>query len=607
MAKGWRRVAIIAVVSAILVSACQSGNNSTSTTRVAGGDVRFALLPGSPPNYIFPMAPPQFDINVNFIDFIWMMYRPLYWYGQGANDGPFVNPDLSVGNPPTWSSDGLTATIKLKSYMWSDGTPITSRDIEFWINLLMANKASYGNYVPGTIPDNIASVSYPDASTFTITFKQAYSQYWLLYNQLALLWPAPQHVWDKTSASSAIGDYDRTPQGAVAVFNYLDKESQTLGTYNTNPLWQVVNGPWRLEPGDGFEPSTGHTILVPNPKYSGPNKPTIAKFELVPFTTDTAEFNALQSGAVDYGYIPFQDISQVSNLTNKGYTVKRWIGWQVNYIVINFTNPKTGSLFKQLYIRQALQDFVNQPSIIKNIYAGYAHPDYGPVPQEPPTDYLSAAERQNPYPYDPAAAKKLLQDHGWNVVPNGVSTCANAGSGANQCGPGIQAGTKLELSLQYASGAITVDQQMQQYKSDLSQIGVSVNLGQQPFNAIFAVSVPCDPSTNTGCAWDLVYWGGAGWTFAGTDTYPEGGQIFETGAGANSGGYSDPTADQLMTASQVQGPPQLGPYEDYLAKQLPVLWVPVPDSQISAWSPKLHGVVQGTMLHPYPEYWYLTQ
>jgi len=51
---------------------------------------------------------------------------------------------------------------------------------------------------------------------------------------------------------------------------------------------------------------------VPNMSYSGPNKPKLAEFQEVPFTTDTAEYDVLQSPSsatkIDFGYIPQQDV-----------------------------------------------------------------------------------------------------------------------------------------------------------------------------------------------------------------------------------------------------------------------------------------------------------
>ena len=65
-----------------------------------------------------------------------------------------------------------------------------------------------------------------------------------------------------------------------------------------------MDGPWKLS---AFNPD-GHITFVPNKSYSGPVKPKLAAFEEVPFTTDTAEYDVLQSLQLQpedrLGYIP---------------------------------------------------------------------------------------------------------------------------------------------------------------------------------------------------------------------------------------------------------------------------------------------------------------
>jgi peptide/nickel transport system substrate-binding protein len=597
-----RVLAAVLAASAIILTACQSGSTSGSTggTKVAGGDAKFAMPPNTTPNYIFLMEPPQFNSNIwgQFVELMWMQ---LYFFID-KDGNPSVDYTRSIANQPTFSSDGLTATVALKPWNWSDGQAITSRDVEFWMTMFAANKGSYGGYVPGQIPDNLTSVAYPDAHTVTFTFDKKYDPTWLIYNQLGQLGVMPQHAWDKTSASGAIGDYDRSINGAHAVWNFLNTQAQDLSSYTTNPLWKVTDGPWKL---DSFDASTGHVTMVPNPTYSGPDKPTLDKFEMMPYTTDTAEFNALHAGELDYGYVPFQDISQISYLNSHGYDVKPWFSFSNNYFVINFTNPKTGPLFKQLYIRQAMQRLVNQNSYITNILKGYGKPTYGPVPVTGNPDYVSAAEKKDPYPYSVAEAKNLLTSHGWTVNANGVSTCTTPGSGSNQCGDGIASGSKLEFKMQYASGTLVASQEMQAFKSDALQIGMQIDLAEASPNDVFGISVPCDPASGNGCNWDLVYWGGPGWTYGLTDTYPEQGQIFLTGAGGNAGGYSDTTNDQLILGSWTSGLDALHKSNDYLAQNLPVIWMPLAPFQLSAINQKLH-VTQGAAVIQLPQGWYHT-
>ncbi len=244
------RLGVLALVAGLAIAACSGGSSTPSSgsgkgKTVRGGTVTMAYPPGTEPVDIFPMFPASDDTTQEIFWFVEQMWRPLYWFGNTAG-GMTFNSALSLANAPVFSNGNKTVTITMKSWKWSDGQPITTRDVEFWMNLLMANKSQYANYVPGYFPDNIASIKYSSATTFSMTFKRAYSKNWLLLNQLSLIFPMPQHAWDKTSATGKIGNYDRTAAGAKAVFSYLSSQASKLSTYTGNPLWQVVDGPFHL-------------------------------------------------------------------------------------------------------------------------------------------------------------------------------------------------------------------------------------------------------------------------------------------------------------------------------------------------------------------------
>jgi peptide/nickel transport system substrate-binding protein len=90
--------------------------------------------------------------------------------------------------------------------------------------------------------------------------------------------------------------------------------------------------------------------------------------------------------------------------------------------------------------------------------------------------------------------------------------------------------------------------------------------------------------------------------------YPSGEQIFATSAGVNLGSYSDSGADNLITQSTSSGSASaMQTYSADLANNLPVIWVPNPDYQVSAIKNKLQGVVQNPLANMNPQQWYLSQ
>ena len=381
----------------------------------------------------------------------------------------------------------------------------------------------------------------------------------------------------------------------MQVFNFLTAQSKDIATYGTDPLWQTVDGPFKL---NQYQ-SDGYVQFKANPAYSGPDTHAIQYFVEEPFTSDTAELNVLRSGSsLDYGYLPFQDSAQGAVLKSEGYTQSVWNDWGITYFVFNFHNPTVGPIFSQAYFRQAMQSLVDEQAFIKGPLNGFAVTDYGPVPSHP-TTFATPLEINGPWPYDPAKAVSMLKSHGWDVKPNGVSTCTSPGAGPNECGAGISAGAKLEFNLNYDSGDLPVSEEMQGLKSDFALAGIEINLGSAPFDTIIAQSSPCKS-----CSWEMSNWGG-GWLF-GVNPYPTGDQIFGTGSGSNFSNYSSATADNLIDQT-VHGTASLAAYQNYLANQVPVLWMPHAAFEVTEVSTKLHGAIpQSPILSLNPENWTLS-
>ncbi len=584
-----------------------AGSGSLATGALApevqassGATVKFGLPPNEIPNSIFPLV--DLVSNANLFDLQYLLYRPLYWFG--TNGTPVLNEKYSLGDAPVFSNGGKTVTITLKSYHWSDGRPVTNRDVEFWMDMLIANKSDWFDYVPGLFPDNVASMSFPAATPeqFSLTFDKAYSQTWLTYNELSQIIPIPQQAWDRTSATGPIGDYDETASGAKAVYSYLTSQATTVSTYASNPIWKVVDGPWELTT---YSSATGYAVFTPNPDYTGPKQGNVTKFEEIPFTSDAAEFDALRSGQLDYGYVPSQDLDQESYLKSHGYQIADWVGWGYNSIVLNYTNPSVGALFSQLYIRQALQRSIDQPEIDHDVFKDTAYPTYGPVPVKPSSPFLTDEEKDNPLPYSLAAARQLLKSHGWTIHVGGEDRCERPGTGAGECGAHISKGEGLAFTQEFASGSETFAAAVEAIKSAWSEAGIQVTLQQKPTNVIFLNLSPCVDGKG-GCSWEMANIGAPGSTPTySPDYYPTGETFFTTGAATNVGGYSNPEMNSLIRQTQLNSSLKVfDRYEDFAATQLPDLWEPNFYYQISVIRTSLKGVLpQNPNLNINPEMW----
>ncbi len=278
--------------------------------------------------------------------------------------------------------------------------------------------------------------------------------------------------------------------------------------------------------------------MSPNAKYSGPHTKNQSKLSAVPFTSDTAEWNAIKSGNLDQGYVPFADLPQVDTIKSN-YNVFGYPGFGFNYVTFNFKD-KTGdfnNIVAQLYFRQAMAHLEDEAGYIKAFYHGAGGQAFGPVPALPPSTYTPNSATHNPNPFSISAAKQLLTSHGWTINPGGTSVCAKAGSGAGQCGAGIPAGTKLAFNLVYNTSPATIGQQITDLVSKAKQIGINITLKSDNFNHMIATYYNVAAPQNVD-KWAMEDFGG--FSIA---TYPTMNGIFNCAGTYNIGSYCDKKAD----------------------------------------------------------------
>ncbi len=214
-------------------------------------------------------------------------------------------------------------------------------------------------------------------------------------------------AWDATASGPS--HCSTTVSDCTAVYKYLDAQSRNLSGYVSSPLWSVVDGPWKLS---AFN-ADGNLTMVPNKSYSGPDKPKLAEFQELPFTTDAAEYNVLRapssSSKIDVGYIPTEDLpakpldAAVGTNPLPGYTLGPWNSWGISYYTVNeqSTVSDHAAIFKQLYFRQALAYLMNGEAVLQGPLKGYGSLTTGPVASEPVTQWLSPQGGKNAFPYNP--------------------------------------------------------------------------------------------------------------------------------------------------------------------------------------------------------------
>jgi len=610
-----------AVGLTVLAAACGPASGTTSGGQASQrSTVTYALQPTVQATSIFPFITDPLNFSVyNVNDFQYLMYRPLYWFGTGVS--PYLNTKLSLADPPTYSGNQVTIQVK-PGWKWSNGELVDAQDVVFWMNMMIAQNAAgtpYAGSSPGEFPADVTNVRAVSQYVVTMTITGPYSETWFTNNELSQITPMPM-AWDITGPGKQ-GNCVTSISACDAVYLYLNKLggkdpsglNNSVSTYGTSKLWGVVDGPWKVQSLD----SQGNLTMVFNDKYSGPVAPHhITKLIEVPFTTEGAEYNVLQdpsgSQVLDVGYLPTVDApvppagatvgANPSSLSD--YSLSAVYPWEIAYYPYNFLNPTSGPIFKQLYFRQAFQYLVDQEGVINGPLHGYGKAGIGPVADYPVTSYLSPAlaKAGDPWTLNIPQAEALLTSHGWHQpAGGGPRVCINPGSGPRQCGQGVPDGATLNFSFIYASGNDAMESAARELASNASLAGIQINLTAEPFDSVINTAFnPKDPG-----GWDLAEWGA--WTYD-PDYLPTGETLFATNAGNNAGGYTDSTNDADIRATiQARTPAEftqaMYKWQDYLAGQLPVVYMPITPVLTEAIK-GLNIGVQNSALMITPEMWF---
>jgi peptide/nickel transport system substrate-binding protein len=587
------------------------GKVPAATGTAHTGLIKVVQPPSSAPTWILPMITSADDSVYTQYSFDYEMYRPLYWFSNGVQR--IETPSMSLASDPVWSNGDTTATVTMKStYKWSDGQPVTSEDVLFWFDELKAaikeSPANWADYTPGfTMPDDVAGVTAPSASTVVFHLKKATNPTWFWENELGLIQPWPSHAWAKASASGPILDFT-SPANATKIYNFLATQSKSITSYATSPLWKVVDGPYTLT---SFNNTTGAFSMAPNPAYGGPHAAKVSPWESVPFTSDTAEYNAVKGGSVDVGYVPLTDVPQIPSIESS-YNAFGYPDFGFNYVTYNFkdTTGDFSNIIGKLYVRQAIAHLENEAGYIKAFFYGAGGQAYGPVPAIPKSPYTPADALADPYPFSVTDAVSLLKANGWKVVPGGTDTCAKPGTGAGDCGAGIPAGTKLEWNIIANTTPSIIVEQVTDLVSQAKRAGITMNMSTSNFN--YMIQNYNDPaSPDTANKWAMEDFGGFS-----IEPYPTTLNIFNSQGSINIGGYADPAADRLITASISSSNPDAVKAEaSYLTQQQPGLFQPNPDQGMATgvmiWSKTLSGEPASfeslTQYQLNPEFWYFTK
>ncbi|MFK0283227.1 ABC transporter substrate-binding protein [Streptomyces sp. NPDC090499] len=313
-------------------------------------------------------APASFDpaqLNEGQATYIWSALYDTLLYTDN-------NGELKPNAAESWkySDDGLALTIKLRKGMtFSSGAPVNAAAVKATLERTMSTPG------PQQVPlASVKSVEAPDTNTVVIHLRQ---------QDGALL----------TNLSMAAG--------VIADPATMAKKSSQL-----NP---VGSGPYTL---DKATVNGSSYVLKRRDDYWNAKAYPFKTLKFKVIVDPTAAYNALQAGQIDAGPAAPQ---YTAKLKSGGFSMTLVKATAVANLILA---DRTGSVLKPLgdaRVRQAINMAFDRTKIVKQLLMGVGQPTVQIV--NPKSAAHDSALEQT-YPYDPAAAKKLLAEAGY---PNGFS------------------------------------------------------------------------------------------------------------------------------------------------------------------------------------------
>jgi peptide/nickel transport system substrate-binding protein len=415
---------------------------------------------------------------------------------------PALNTDLMVSAKQI-KTNPQTLVYKIRpDAVWSDGTPIDAKDFDyFW-------KTSDGIHCPDCGPaitsgyNQIKSLT-PSAGgkTVTIVMRTPYSDWQSMFPTMYPAHIAAQH-----------GDLT-TAKGLAKSFKWFD---------TTQPSYS--GGPYLIS---GKADKLTAVTEVPNPKWYGKVKPSLARLVFRIITDQTQEVPALQNHEVQAIYPqPDADITgAVAKLEGQGIDSYLGKGLQWEHLDFNETN----ALLKDKTLRTAIFTAVDRKQVIAKTIGQFV-PKAKPlnshmyVPGQP--GYQDNVSSTGQGSGDVAKAKKMLTAAGYTGVGSKLKN---------------KAGQTVKLRCAYTAGNQLRQQSCVLVQSELAALGIAVK------------PVPLDDLGGTLESGDfdmIIYaWVGTPFVVSGAQ------QIFKLKGGSDFGKNNDPAVERLLDAGSTATDP----------------------------------------------------
>jgi peptide/nickel transport system substrate-binding protein len=326
---------------------------------------------------------------------------------------------------------GMELDYDMRPLKWGDGTDVTVRDVAFTLEVgkhPLSGVASSEGY------RRIIRLDAKDDRRFTITIDRVTFDYGDIGLNIV-----PAHL-------------------EKPIFDANPAEYRHKTTYDANPTHPgLAFGPYRI-----VELSAGNRIVVEQNQYWTGEKPYFKRI-VFRFIENTAALEAnLLSGNVDYVLgelgLSFDQALAFEKRHKDRFNVTYKPALIYEHIDVNLDNK----LLADKRVRQAILHAIDRKAISERLFDGKQPISHGNIS---PLDPMFGNEGRQ-YNYDPAAARKLLDEAGFAAVKSGVRHNA--------------ADERLSIEITTTAGNRVRELVAQVIQSQLRQVGIDLRIKTDP-------------------------------------------------------------------------------------------------------------------------------
>jgi len=348
---------------------------------------------------------------------------------SGKRQIPMLASDIPTQRNGGISKDGLTVRYHLRrSVRWQDGAPFTSADVKFSYQAIMNSANNVSSRSGFTV---ISRVETPDPYTVVFRLKRRYAPF----------------------VNTVFGESDN-PYTVVPAHLLAKLPDVNHILFNEHP---VGTGPFKLVRwirGDRIEFEANDDYFLGKPKL----RRIIVR--IVP--DENTAISLLRTHDIDWMFEAsphvYRQIKTISDVNVVLVAQNAYEG-----MALNTARP----ILSDVRVRRAIAHVLDKPRLLAEFTAGSATL----ATEDLPTFMWAYDPDVRPYPYDPAAARRLLSDAGWEPGADGTRR---------------RAGERLALSLSYNTGNTTRQALAVAAQAALRSIGIDAQIKTYPGTLLFA-------------------------------------------------------------------------------------------------------------------------